>query len=190
MNENIFIPAAFGVANALILISAVAVRKYRSRASFACQKPKPPARASFKISNQLADLAKMTDRTREFGEMHDLPLRIVFDMELLAEEMFSYVISNGKKKPGSDELTIRLGKAAGEVSVCLIDHGAALNPLNAPSIDLTRPLEEIPLEGWDIFVLRRYADRIEYRTLEGSNFFTATKTIPASPSREVTRPTS
>ena len=184
------IPLAFGVANALILVSAVAVRKYRSRASFSGCKPSPPTRTSFKISNQLADLAKVADRTREFGEMHNLPLRIVFDLELLVEEMFSYVIHNGKKKPGSDELTIRLGKSGGEVSVCLIDHGVALNPLNAPAIDLTRPLEDIPLEGWDIFVLRRYADRIEYRTLDGSNFFTATKTIPASPPREVTRPTS
>lgn len=53
--------------------------------------------------------------------------------------------------------------------------GRVLNPLEAPKIDTSVPVEDLPLTGWDIHLLRRLVDDIDYERSGGNNIFTVVK---------------
>ena len=65
-----------------------------------------------------------------------------------------------------DELTIRVE-----------DDGRAFDPLQAPPPDLDLPLEERPVGGLGIHIVRSVMDAVEYQRRGGRNVLTMRKTI-------------
>jgi serine/threonine-protein kinase RsbW len=55
------------------------------------------------------------------------------------------------------------------------DDGQPFNPLEAPEVDTTKPLEERTIGGLGIHIVRKLMDGLEYQRHEGKNLLVLKK---------------
>jgi serine/threonine-protein kinase RsbW len=67
-----------------------------------------------------------------------------------------------RRQPGGCDLTYSV-PAPGELSVEVADQGVEFNPLTAAPPDLTLNLEDRPIGGLGIFLVKKLAPSITYR---------------------------
>ncbi len=67
----------------------------------------------------------------------------------------------------------------GVVALCLEDDGLAFDPLAAPMPDTDAALEDRPIGGLGIYLLREMMDELEYVQVEGRNRLTLRKRLSA-----------
>ena len=103
--------------------------------------------------------------------------RITSDLHLAVDEACtnccSYAYPAGRG--GDVELTVRISPE--EVAVIIRDWGEPFNPLKAAAPDLSLDLDDRPIGGLGIFLLKKFSDRVEYRREEGANVLTIVKKI-------------
>ena len=90
------------------------------------------------------------------------PRRAVEDLELAVDEAVSNIIMHGYGE-GGGEVEVTVWREAGTLAVRLRDSAPLFDPTGAPEPDLSLPLEERPLGGLGIFLVRRLMDQVEYR---------------------------
>ena len=84
------------------------------------------------------------------------------DLQVVLDEVCSNVFKHAYAAPGGTlRLTVRRLPAA--IELTFIDQGQAFDPLSLPAPDLTLPLDERPLGGLGIHLVRQMTDRQSYR---------------------------
>jgi len=114
-------------------------------------------------------------------------------LELAAEEWFINVVTHGfagKGDAGRDsqdaaEPLVRLGigRKRDEGILELVDNGPAYNPLERKDPDITLPVEQRPIGGLGIYLIKNLMDSCRYERLDGCNRLTLRKRI-ANKSRQ------
>lgn len=91
-------------------------------------------------------------------------------LELLIEEIFVNICrySYPENAPGSVTITCAIPKS-GELSIEVGDQGIEFDPLAAPAPDLTLDLEQRPIGGLGIHLLKTLAGSLSYRREQGWN---------------------
>jgi anti-sigma regulatory factor (Ser/Thr protein kinase) len=165
----------------LAIITAAAVRR-----SFRCARPRKEVATTqgsqciaFTVDNDLQGLQAASERLREFGEDLDLPVRTVFDLCFMVEEMLSSVLSGGFAEGERVRLRIQAAREKKSVRLIVEWDGKPFDPLAVAEIDPTAPLEDISLDGWEVHLLRRFTDELGYARQGRVNRLYALRHIPA-----------
>jgi serine/threonine-protein kinase RsbW len=97
---------------------------------------------------------------------------------LASEEALVNVINYAY--PGTQGIvTLNCGPCVGEpgLAIRIEDSGVAFDPLARPAPDITIPLEERPIGGLGIFMVRQIMDRVSYERAGDRNVLTMVKYI-------------
>ena len=129
------------------------------------------------VKNQLSELERVSRDVEAFGEHHGLPANAIFSVNLALDEILTNVISYGYVEGGQHDIVLRLSLAAGELVVQVEDDGRAFNPLELRLPDMDKPLEERPIGGLGIHLVRKLMDRLEYRREAGRNVLVMAKAV-------------
>ena len=115
-------------------------------------------------------LGPVTEFVRTGALEAELPEVQMRQLELLIEEIFVNIsrYAYPEDSPGSVTVSYMVPKA-GELNVEVGDQGIEFDPLSAPAPDLTLGLEERPVGGLGIFLLKRFAGSLSYRREQGWN---------------------
>jgi serine/threonine-protein kinase RsbW len=84
-------------------------------------------------------------------------------MHLALEEHLANIIAHGGNPGPSGTITVRFALEPAALRVEIEDDAGPFNPLNAPTVDTAVPLEEKPLGGLGILLIRKSVDELEYR---------------------------
>lgn len=117
-------------------------------------------------------LAFVTDHLHQVGCPHKAEMQII----LAADEIFTNIASYAYQ-PSIGKVRIILediGDPAG-IRMIFIDQGIPYNPLEKEDPDITLPVEERPVGGLGIFLVKKKMDAMEYRYEDGSNILTMTE---------------
>jgi sigma-B regulation protein RsbU (phosphoserine phosphatase) len=128
-----------------------------------------------KLHNKLSELASANQTVTEFGQQHGLPDSVLHDFNLALGEILTNIISHGYTDSREHEITVRLSIEPGEMRVDVEDDGKPFNPLEAPEVDTTSPLEERAVGGLGVHLVRKLTDGLEYRRHEGKNLLVMKK---------------
>jgi len=115
------------------------------------------------IRNQLPEVRGVSDWLKSFADHHHLPLALRHDLDLALTEWLTNVISYGFGQAGEHLIRIRLACDAQTASIEVEDEGRPFNPLDHPPVDTSAPLEERPVGGLGIHLIRRLMDSVDYR---------------------------
>jgi serine/threonine-protein kinase RsbW len=129
------------------------------------------------VKNQVREIERLSHVVAEFCASHGIGERIRDDVNLAIDEVVANVILHGFQDSGEHEIVVGLYLEPGYVSVTVEDEGVAFNPLEAPEPDLTKPIEERPVGGLGIHLVRNVMDQIEYRRTDGRNRLTMRKRL-------------
>ena len=125
----------------------------------------------------LAEVERLNHVIRRFGELHEIPGRTLYAVNLALDEIVTNIILHGCDPGHSELIAVRMEAGRGELHCEIRDSGRAFNPLDAPLPDLTGPLEKRTLGGLGIHLVRSLMDTVDYQRDGAKNVLTIRKRI-------------
>ena len=130
------------------------------------------AELSLKVETSVAELERISDAVKAFGEQQNWPANLIFKVNLVLEELGINIMKNGYDD-GLHDFEIVLTSEPDTLKVEVIDDGRPFDPLNdAPIPDLESSLDDRPVGGLGIYLVRSMVDRMHYRRTGDQNRLT------------------
>jgi len=130
---------------------------------------------TIRLPAEIGNLEKIVDFVLGVLGESGVGERTVSNLHLAVDEACtnccSYAYPEGED--GDIELTVRVD--AGEITITIRDWGRPFNPLDAEPPDLSLDIEDRPIGGLGIFLLKKFSDRLDYRREKGANVLTIVK---------------
>ena len=122
---------------------------------------------SVKIAPRHDQLEQISAAVEALGERDDSPFDLVFKINLVLEELGVNVVNHGGD---ASEIEVSLAVSPDTVTVEIVDDGQPFNPLtDAPEPDLEAALEDRPIGGLGVYLVREMMDELHYTRQDGKN---------------------
>jgi hypothetical protein len=129
------------------------------------------------LDAEIESLASADKAVGDFAESMSWPEEMTFKVKLVVEEILMNVISYGGDSTHRPRIILNLSQRDDLVSMEISDDGIAYDPLTSPSPDLESELEDRPIGGLGIYLVRELMDGVSYRFENGRNHLLVTKTL-------------
>ena len=116
----------------------------------------------------------------QFGRDNQVPAPALQAVDLALEEHLTNVIDHGYEDDAAHEIVIRFVSEEDCLQVEVEDDGKPFNPLDAPRVHTSVPLEEKPMGGLGVHLMRQFMDELSYRRAAGKNILRMTKRLNRS----------
>lgn len=136
-------------------------------------------RANLELRPDTSELTRLGSAFAAFSAEHNIPGEVVSALQLALEEVVTNVIVHGYRKSGSKTVHVRLTAGTGEVVAEVEDAAPAFDPLARAAPDLEQPLEDRPIGGLGIHLVRNLMDSVTYVREGERNRLTLIKRWPA-----------
>jgi len=100
----------------------------------------------------------------------DLAYAAVLALEEIVTNVIKYAYPDGEA--GTHEVEVEADFLPGSLRLRIADDGREFDPLSAPPPPLDAPVEDRPVGGLGIHLLRNLTDHLEYARTEGRNVLT------------------
>ena len=130
------------------------------------------------IAATVKNIEAVSDFVNEQLEALDCPMKAQMQIGIAIDELFGN-IAQYAYNPDVGEATVRVEVQQEPLSVVItfIDGGVPYDPLTAAEPDTSLPVEERPLGGLGIFMVRKTMDEITYRYENGRNILSIRKNL-------------
>ena len=129
------------------------------------------------LKNQIEEIGRMATFLDELGEELQLSPELSFNIHLALEEAVSNVIMYAYPEGETHEFALTVRQVDNRLIFKLIDTGKEFDPTRQPDADVTLSLEERPIGGLGIFLIRRIMQAVEYRRVGDKNILTMVKVL-------------
>ncbi|KAF0225882.1 MAG: sigma-B regulation protein RsbU [Rhodospirillaceae bacterium] len=141
-------------------------------------KPVPHTRLEVTIANDLDELARLAGQVDEFVERNSMPERISFNLNLCLDELITNIVSYGYEDGHHHDIHVKFALDNGRLITEIIDDGREYNPFtDTPEPDLDLDVDDRPIGGLGVFLVREFMDRTDYRREGGRNIVTLEKNV-------------
>ncbi|MFU8763864.1 MAG: ATP-binding protein [Haliea sp.] len=123
-------------------------------------------------------LAQINQFVADFCESHHIGPEIMFELQLVLEELIVNVyMHGGAGVEGELTVAVSLACADSRLQMTVTDNGRQFDPLAqcAPATDLA--LEERPVGGLGIMLVREMMDDMHYQYADGTNQLSMSKSL-------------
>lgn len=127
------------------------------------------------VSSDAAHLPTLSKFLEDFWSESDLPAAEAVTFQLALEEVFMNVVMHGSRVDRAPRVEVSLTLVDGGVTLMVEDDGPPFDPLSLPAPDLTASLEERPVGGLGVFLVRQIMDSVRYERREARNQLQMTK---------------
>jgi anti-sigma regulatory factor (Ser/Thr protein kinase) len=131
--------------------------------------PESGARIRFAIEAALEELAPASARIREFLSEHGVDRPAIFAIETAIEELATNAIKYAFCPSQKAEITLEAAATPTRAEFIIEDNGRAFDPTEAPDPQVDRPLEDMPIGGLGIHLVRALTDGFDYRRINDRN---------------------
>lgn len=129
------------------------------------------------LQNRLPELGRLAQAVDQFADEHDMAVPHLRALNLALEELITNAIAYGYDDDAEHHIVVRLSVVNDHVHAEIEDDGKPFNPLEVASPDLTSPIEERPVGGLGIHLVRSMMDEVAYRRQAGKNYVTLMKRV-------------
>ena len=121
------------------------------------------------IHNDFTELQQLNLAMNDFVESKSLPEHSAFTICLALEEIISNIIKYAYDDQSVHDIMVRLSLYQNHLALTIEDDGCEFNPLTAPEPDIKKPIEERPIGGLGIHLVRSMCDNVKYKRENGRN---------------------
>ena len=133
---------------------------------------------SVTLVNQLSEVERLSRLVEAFGEAERLGPEAVFSINLALDEVVTNVIRYAHDDDGRQHpIVVRLALEQDVLTAQVEDDGRAFNPLEVPAPDIGASIDERPIGGLGIHLVRSVMNSVEYRREDGRNVLTMKKKL-------------
>ena len=132
------------------------------------------AKLTLNIERSHDELGRITDAVDDLGHREDWSNDLLFRVHLVLEELVLNIIDYGFDDGKDDhELVVVLMSEDDNLTIEITDDGIPFDPLHDAKIpDTDAPLEDRPIGGLGVHLVRTMMDEVSYRREDGKNHLT------------------
>lgn len=131
------------------------------------------------LKNKPEEKRKLLAALQDFARDNHLPPAVLQAADLVLEEHLTNLMNYAYADDLAHEIIVRFEVHQGALAIEIEDDGGPFNPLLSPEVDTAVPLEEKPIGGLGIHLMRKFMDDLQYRRERGKNILTLRKRLPA-----------
>lgn len=106
----------------------------------------------------------------------NIPLKVINQMNIAVEEMFTNIVKYAYENKGGKAI-VKISFDSKKLSVELIDNGPEFDPLAKEDPDIDLGVEDRPIGGLGIFMVKKLMDEVTYARVDSTNVVTLVKYI-------------
>ena len=121
--------------------------------------------AEYRLRGVLADLDTVHAAISDFSRQHGLPEDVSTPLRLALDELITNVVEHGFERHalGERDLVLRLDSTGEVVQATIEDNGIPFDPTGAAFAEPGGELDDRPIGGLGLHLVRRSIDRMDYR---------------------------
>ena len=135
------------------------------------------------VPSDATQLPVLTQFLQEFWSAASLPPAQAMSFELALEEIFMNVVMHGSPPGTVARVEVSLLLADGGVVLTVEDNGLEFDPLTLPQPDVEANLDDRPIGGLGVFLVRQMMDAVSYERIGSRNRLRASKHIETPEAR-------
>ena len=138
-----------------------------------------PAQASctLHVRSAIAAIRPATEQAEAWLARQQASAEATYLVSLAIEELVTNCVKYGYADPAGHTIDIVLAVVDGTLRMEVVDDGRAFNPLEAPKPDLSLTIEDRPIGGLGLHLLRELSDTVSYERRDGTNRLVLTKRL-------------
>ncbi len=130
-----------------------------------------------KIKNDLSEIRILSEKLEEYCLAQNIAMKSALDLTLALEEIVTNIISYGYQDDAEHIILISIDKNNSNLITQIKDDGVPFNPLEVPSPDLNKELDQMEPGGLGIHLVKNVMDEVSYKREEGLNILTLVKKL-------------
>jgi len=147
-----------------------------------------PDELTLQIKASLSAVSSANETASRWLADRNAPPEVQYLANLAVEELITNCIKYGYEDAADHIIEVKLQISGNELALTVTDDGRPFNPLELPEPDIRLAIEDRPIGGLGIYLLRRMSDHMDYVRAAGRNSVTVRKSMGNSPIRPCTGP--
>jgi len=135
------------------------------------------AHKQLKIGNDIAELGRVVAFLDIIEEEWTLPISLMMPLNLVLEEALTNIIFYAYEKESKNEIVIDFEKRENQLEIKITDNGKPFDPTQKDDPDITLSIDERPIGGLGILLIKKIMDKVTYQRKESFNILLMTKKI-------------
>jgi anti-sigma regulatory factor (Ser/Thr protein kinase) len=131
------------------------------------------------VRTDLSEIGRIATEVEAFCEERGLGDEVAQAVNLSLDELLTNTISYGYDDAADHVIEVELAADGDRLTVVLRDDARAFDPTEAEAPDLDADLDDRPIGGLGIHLVRSFMDEVRYSRSNGYNLLTLTKYIGA-----------
>lgn len=132
---------------------------------------------SFELKSDLSELDRLCQNLETFGQKFGLSKKLIFEINLALDELFTNIISYGFQDDKEHVVRITLTPENDQLCLCIEDDGKPFNPIEFESPDVSCSVEKCKIGGLGIHIMKKLMDEICYERCDDKNVLNLKKKI-------------
>lgn len=138
-------------------------------------------RLAMVLTNDLSEIRRAALVVEAFGRRRNLPRKVVFDLNLSLDELVTNTCSYGWDDDAGHEIRISVAVGEDAVTAEIVDDAKPFNPLTTATPDTTLDLDDRPIGGLGVHLVRTLMDEVRYDRVDGHNHVVLVKRLDKRP---------
>jgi anti-sigma regulatory factor (Ser/Thr protein kinase) len=130
---------------------------------------------SFELKSSLSELDNLCQNLEDFGRKIGLSKKLIFEINLALDELFTNIISYGFKDDEEHFIKVTMIPHDEELCLHVEDDGIPFNPIDFETPDVACSVENCKIGGLGIHIIRKLMDDICYQRCDDKNVLTMKK---------------
>ena len=130
-----------------------------------------------RITNQRDQVDTVRKFFDEYSEENKLTEKTVHDIQMALDELLTNIVNYGYEDSDEHKIDVRFGINDDAVRVEIIDDSKPYNILEQENPDISLSVEDKPIGGLGIFLIKKLMSNVDYYTKEGKNHLVMTKEL-------------
>lgn len=128
------------------------------------------------LTKGLEQLDEVLSIVEEAMEFVDFPCKTISQVMLATEEVYCNIVKYAQMNGRNDiQFSYEISDNPLSITIRFLDSGIMFNPLEKNEPDVTAPLEDRPIGGLGIYLVKRSMDEVNYRYQNGNNILVLKK---------------
>jgi len=130
-----------------------------------------------RITNQRDQIDTVRKFFDDYSKENKLTEKTVHDIQMALDELLTNIVNYGYEDSDEHKIDVRFGINDDAVRVEIIDDSKPYNILEKENPDISLSVEDKPIGGLGIFLIKKLMSNVDYYTKEGKNHLVMTKEL-------------
>ena len=130
-----------------------------------------------RITNQRDQIDTVRKFFDDYSKENKLTEKTVHDIQMALDELLTNIVNYGYEDTDEHQIDIHFGVNDAAVKVEIVDDSKPYNILEKDNPDISLSMEDKPIGGLGIFLIKKLMSNVDYYTEEGKNHLVMIKEL-------------